>query len=283
MHSLGITLYLLLVACTGAPPTPTATQYLTDAKNNLNASDFAAALKNLDRSIRAGGQQPAGQQASVLRAVLLTALAEGGKQMAEAYGAGLKEPGGQLRFGEFNKMRNDYYGVARVRLMDAMQAVMDQRGKLGDMPLSLEVSFPGFTGAEDPAVTRIKKGYAVVDADRFSAETKADRNALAYILAGLVSASENPSKGRMIFSRGKVDVDPRNYLIELSSNFLRLGGIFDRRALDDLGRLRVVNEVVRDNMDLAMKLLATKPDKDLETRAKKMRAECDKTLKTLGS
>src|SRR5262245_1855941 len=115
LYSLEITMCLFLVACAGPPPTPTATQYLIDARNNLNASDFNAALRNLDRSIRAGSE--AGQQAGVLRAVLLTALAEGGKQMAEAYGAGLKEPGGQLRFGDFNRMRNDYYGIARVRLM----------------------------------------------------------------------------------------------------------------------------------------------------------------------
>jgi hypothetical protein len=32
-----------------------------------------------------------------------------------------------------------------------------------------------------------------------------------------------------------------------------------------------------------MKLLAAKPDKDLEARAKKMESECEKTLKKLGA
>lgn len=279
----GSVICLLLLACTGAPPTPSAQQYFSDAKNNLAASDFDAALKNLDRSIKAAGEQPVGQQASMLRAVLLAALAEGSKQMAEAYGTGAKEPAAQARFGHFVRMRADYYGIARVRLMDAMQAVMDQRRKLDDKPISLEVNFPGFTGAEDPSATRIKKGYAAEDPNRYRAELNLDRNALARILASMAGVGDNPHKGQEIFSRGKVEIDPRVYLVELSSTFLRLGGIFERRALDEPRYLRAVNEVVRDNADLALKLLATKPDKDLESRAKKMRAECEKALKVLGS
>ncbi len=284
LHSLGITVCcLLLLACTGAPPTPSAQQYFIDAKNNLAAADFDTALKNLDRSIKTAGEQPVGQQASVLRAVLLTALAGGSKEMAEAYGTGVKEPEGQAHFGYFNKTRSGYYGISRVRLIDAMQAVMDQRSRLGEKLLPLEVNFPGFVGAEDPAVTKIKKGYAVEDADRYRAELKSDRNALARTLAALVGAGEDPNKGQEIFSKGKVEIDPRVYLIELSNTFLRLGSIFERRALDDPRYLRAVNEVVRDNMDLALKLLAAKPDKDLEARAKKIRADCEKSLKALGS
>ena len=239
-------------------------------------------LKNLDRSIKSAGEQPVGRQAGVLRVVLLTALAEGSKQMAEAYGAGVKEPAAQTRFGHFGRMRADYYGIARVRLMDAMQAVMDQRGKMGDKPIPLEVTFPGFTGAEDTAVAKVKKGYAVEDAERYRAELKADRNALARTLAALVGAGNDPNKGQQMFSRGSIELDPRAYLIELSSAFLQLGGIFERRALDESRYLRAVNEVVRDNMDLALKLIAARPDKDLEARARKMRGECEKTLKTLG-
>jgi hypothetical protein len=270
------------VACTDAPPAPPGAQYFADARKNLTASDFDAALKNLDRAIKASGDQPIGQEAIVLRAVLLTALAESDKQMAEAYSAGLKEPAGRARFGNFNKMRGDYYGGARARLIGALQAVMDQRGKLGDGLLPLEVEFPVFTGAEDPAVTKIKQGYAVEDADRNRAEAMGDRNALARILAALAGVGEDPHKGQEIFSKGKVDIDPRVYLVELSNDSLRLGAIFAPRALDERDHLRAVNEVTRDNLNLALKLLTAKPDKDLEARARKMREDCERTLKILG-
>lgn len=282
LYFLGVAIYLLLLACGGASPTPSAQQYFSDAKTNLAASDFDAALKNLDRSIKSAGEQPVGRQAGVLRIVLLTGLTEGSKQMAEAYAAGLKEPAAQTRIGQFGRMRADYYGIARVRLMDALQAVMDQRGKMGDNPIPLEVTFPGFTGAEDTAVAKIKKGYAVEDAERYRAELKADRNALARLLAVLVGAGNDPNKGQQMFSRGTIEIDPRLYLVELSSACLQLGAIFERRALDEPRYLRAVNEVVRDNMDLALKLLAARPDKGLEARARKIRAECEKTLKTLG-
>lgn len=273
---------LFLAACSGAPPTSPGERDLADARNSLKASDFNAALKDLDGAIKSAGDKPLGQQAAVLRVALVTALADASKQMAEAYGLGAKEPAAQSHYGPFNKMRSDYYGIARSRLMDAMQSVMDQRRKLSGNPMPIEVNFPGFTGGTDATVTRIKSGQWVTDADRFGAELQLDRNALARILSALAGAGQDPDKGQQLFSSGKVDIDPRLYLVELSSSFLQTGGIFGPRALNQPDHIRIVNEVVRGNLEVALKLLATKPDKDLEARAKKMQAECEKTLKKFG-
>jgi hypothetical protein len=280
---LALAISLLLVACSGAPPTPASEQYLADARNSLNTSDFDVALKNLERAVKSAGDEPVGQQAAVLRVTLVTALADAGKQMAEAYGIGAKEPPAQSRLGPFGKMRSDYYGIARSRLMDAMQSLMNQRPKLTNTPLLIQVNFPGSTGATDPTMNKIKNGQWVGDAERFAAELQTDRNALARLLSALAGAGQNISKGQQLFSGGKVDVDPRIYLIELSNSFLQIGAMFEARALNEPDRLRTVNEVVRGNLDLARKLLAARPDKDLEARVKKMQAECEKTLKKLAS
>ncbi len=282
LSSLVIAIPLLLVACSGSPPRSISEQQLADARNSFKASDFNAALNSLDCAIKSAGDEPVGQQAAVLRVALATALADANKQMAEAYGLGAKEPAAQSRFGPFNKTRSEYYSVARSRLMDAMQSMMDQRRKLSANPLPIEVNFPGFTGGTEPTVTRIKSGQWVTDADRIGAELQADRNALARILSALAGAAEDPTKGQQIFSSGKVDIDPRVYLIALSRSFLEIGGLFQPRALNELNHLRTVNEVVRGNLEVALELLAMKPDKDLEARAKKMQAECEYTLKRLG-
>lgn len=281
-HYLVLSIFMFLAACSGAPPTSPGERDLVDARNSLKASDFNAALKDLDGAIKSAGDEPLGQQAVVLRVALVTALADASKQMAEVYGLGAKEPAAQSRYGPFNKMRSDYYGIARSRLMDAMQSVMDRRRKLSANPMPIEVNFPGFTAGRDPTVTRIKSGQWVTDADRLGAELQADRNALARTLSALAGAGQDPDKGQQLFSSGKVDIDPRVYIIELSSSFLRIGGMFEPRALNEPAHLRTVNEVVRGNLEVALKLLATKPDKDLEARAKKMQAECEKTLKKLG-
>jgi hypothetical protein len=202
--------------------------------------------------------------------------------MAEAYAAGSKEPAAQSRYGPFNRMRSDYYGIARTRLLDAMQSVMNQRGKLAN-PMSIEVAFPGFTGTPDPALVKIKGGHWAEDPERYGAEIQLDRNTLARTLSAIAGAGGDPSKGQQVFASGKVEIDPRVYLIELSSSFLKTGGIFETTALNEADHLRIVNQVVRDNLDVALKLLAAKPDKDLEARAKKLQADCDKTLKKLGT
>lgn len=282
LPSLAIAISVSLSACSSPPPRAPGEKDLTDARSSIKASDFNAALKDLDGAIKSAGEDPLGQQAAVLRVALVTALAESGKQMAEAYAVGAREPAAQSHYGPFNKMRADYYGIARSRFMDAMQSVMNQRRKLSGNPLPIEITFPGFTGGTDPTVTKIKSGQWVADADRMGAELLADRNALARILSALAGGGDDPNKGQQIFSSGKVDIDTRVYLIELSSSFLRLGTMFEPRALNETDHLRTVNEVVRGNLETALKLLAAKPDKDLEARAKKMQAECEKTLKKLG-
>jgi hypothetical protein len=274
-----LALCLALAACTSAPPT--SEQYFADAKSNVATLDFESALKNLDRLIKAAGNQPISQQGIVLRTALLAGMADAAKQMAEAYAAGAKQPPAQARHAQFGQMRSDYYGISRVRLINAMEAVMQQRGKLGNQPLRLDMAFPEFTGTENPAVTKVKEGQWVEEAERYRAELESVRNALARALARLAGAGEDVHKGQAAFGKGGVEIDPRVYLIELSGSFTKLSEIFDKNALNDVRYRRIALEVARDNMDLALKLLSAKPDKDLEARAKKIRAECEKGLKKL--
>lgn len=273
---------LLLFACSTEAPKDPAEQSLIDARKNFQTSDFDAALTNLDKAIKSGDDTPLGQQAAVLRIALVTSLADSAKQMAEAYGAGLREPSARSRYGAFSRMKADYYGIARARLMDAAQTLMNQRGKLSVNPISIEVAFPGFTGGTEPAVAKIKHGDWVEDAARVGAEVQLNRNALARTLAAIAGAGSDLGKGQQAFTGGKVDIDPRVYLLALSDSLLQIGGIFEPRALNEDDHDRIMHEVVRGNLEIAQKLLAAKPDKDLEALAKKMRADNDKILKKFG-
>ena len=274
---------LVLLACAGEPPTPTADRYFADVKNNLSSMDYSSALKNLDRLIKTAGDQPLGRQGTVLRAVLLTAMAEGSKQMAEAYAIGVKQPAAQARPAAFSKMRSSYYGMSRVWLMQSMEAAMAQRGSMPEQPQPLDVAFPQFKGSEHPAIARIQEGREVPDTDRYRAELESVQNALAHRLAALTGAGGDVNKAQAQFAKGGMQIESRLYLIEMSDAFLRLSEIFGPRALDDVRYRRTSLEVVRDNLDIALKLLAAKPDKDLENRVKKMKADCEKQLKTLAT
>ena len=273
----------LLFACSSAPPTSIGDRQFGDAKNNLKSSDFRAALDNLNGTIRSTNNDSLRQQALVLHVALVTALADTDEQMAEAYQLGAKQPLAHSQTGAFYKQRSDYNNAARTYLMDAMQSVMDQRSKLNANPVSIELAFPGFTGGTNPALAKIKSGEFVADGERLNAELQLDRNCLAQVLAGLAGAGSDLNKGREMFSAGKVDVDPRVYIIVLSDDFLRFGAMFDMHGVNDPEKFRTVNQVVRGNLDVATKLLAAKPDKDLEVRVKKMQADCDKSLKKLGA
>jgi hypothetical protein len=269
---------ILLLACSSAPPTKDSNPRYTDALNSLKSSDFSGAMTNLDKAVKQAPNEALRQKAVVLRIALTTALAEGNKQMAEAYAIGAKQPAAQAHTGPFYNMRSDYYNAAHSYLMDAMQTAMNQRSKLSGDAMPLEVSFPGFTGT-NPGMTKIKSGQFVSDSERLSAELQEDRNALAVVLSAIGGAGENPDKGQHVFSSSKVDIDPRVFLIELSNRFLQTGAMFESRGVNKPDRLRTVHEVVHGNLDVAEKLLAAKPDKDLEARVKKIQADCDKNLK----
>ena len=274
-----VAISVLLFACTNSPTTSNNSEPIADARTSFKSSDFSAALRNLDKAIKTAPDDATRQQAIELRTALVTALADANKQMAEAYYVGAKQPAAQAHTGPFYEKRSDYYKTAQGYLMDAMQAVMDQRAKLNNNSMVVEVTFPGFTGT-NPGLNKIKAGQLVSDSEGLNAELQADRNAFAVVLSGVAGAGQDPNKGQQVFSSGAVQVDPRVYLIELSSSFLQSGAMFEYRGLNSPDRLRTVNEVVIGNLDVAQKLLDAKPDKDLEARVKKMRADCDKALKT---
>jgi hypothetical protein len=271
--------FLLFSSC-GPPPAPPAQQFFTDAKNNLQAMDYDAALKNLDRLIEAAGEEPLGKQGVILRTALYTAMADATKSMAEAYDEGWRKT--RVDHLQFQKMKLDYYGICRVRLMNAMESVMGQRSKLGE-PMTLDIAFPDYSGTEPVTVAMIRQGQYPQDEERFRAQREVERNALARALARVAGAGDDVAKGKAAFEKGSVQIDPRVYLLELSGAFHKLGDIFDRKALDDPRYRRITLEVVRDNSDIVLKMLESKPDKDLATRAKKLKADCVKELKKLGS
>ncbi|HUN63515.1 MAG TPA: hypothetical protein VMU53_16070 [Candidatus Sulfotelmatobacter sp.] len=276
-------LSILLFACSSAPPTPPSARHFADAKNNLQASDYKAALENLDATIKTTSDDTVRQQASLLRVALLTALADADQQIAEAYHLGAKQPPAQAQTGAFYNERSDYNNAARNYLMDAMQAELDQRGKLGPNPIAIQITYPGFTGGVDPGLAKIKSGILISDNERANTELQMDRNAFATILAALAGVNQDLNKGRELFDAGKVDVDSRVYLVAFSDSFLNIGAMFDTRGINEPDKFRTVNQVVRGNLDIAEKLLAAKPDKELESRVKKMEGDCDKCLKKLGA
>lgn len=166
-------------------------------------------------------------------------------------------------------MRSDYYNTARAFPADGMQAVMDQRSKLGATPLVIELTFPGFQGT-NAAINKIKSGQPVSDNDQLSAERQAIRDVLATVLSAIAGAPDDLNKGQQIYSN-KVEIDPRAYLIDLSNNFYQSEVMFDWRGLNQPDKTRRVNDVVRGNLDIAQKTLTAKPGKDMQARVKKMR------------
>jgi len=281
VFSLLLLVCLLFPACAGEPSKPAALPFAA-AKENLVALDYDAALRNLEKTIKAAPDEPDAKQAALIRVALLVSLADSSKQMAEVYGTGGKQPRAFTLQSQFNRMRNDYFGMSRVRLMNAMELVMKQRDKLGEAAMPLNLAFPEFSGTEHAAMGRVREGVWVPDADRYRAELECTRNALARTMALLVGAGDNVHKGHELFDKGGVQIDPRTYIVELSAAFYKLSGIFGPKALDDARYYRTTLEVIRDNMDVALKLLAAKSDKDLETRSKKLKADCEKELKKLG-
>lgn len=265
---LSVSLCVFLASCSSGPTVPEGDQHFLDAKNNLKSSDFKAALSNLQATIKSTDKPEVKQEAKILRVALVTALAAANKEMGEAYQIGARMPAASGHTGAFYKNRSDYYNTAHAQLMDAMQTVMDQRQLLTDKPLTIEVVFPGFTGT-NPGLNNVKNGQLIGDGERAQAELQADRDALALVLASMAGAKDNLNKGKDIYAAGKVDIDPRQYLLALNDSFLSTGQMFGMRALNEPDHYETVKTVVMGNLEVVKKMLAAKPDKDMSAQVTK--------------
>jgi hypothetical protein len=233
-------------------------------------------LRNLDKVIKESSDESKRQQAIVLRTVLVTALADANKQMAEAYYIGAKTPARQPHSGPLQNA----VGLLQHRalLSDGCHAGGDgSTVQVGRSPLVIEVTFPGFQGT-NAAMNKIKSGQPVSDNDQLSAEQQATRNALATVLSAIARAPDDLNKGQQIYNN-RVEIDPRAYFIELSNSFYQSEAMFDWRGLNQPDKTRLVNDVVRGNLDIAHKVLTAKPDKEMQARVKKMLSDCDKADK----
>jgi len=277
---IAVVVCVFLASCSSGPAVPEGDQHFLDAKNNLKSSDFKAALTNLQATLKSTTNPAVRQEAGLLRVVLVAGLASANKEMGEAYQFGAKQPAAAGHTGAFYKNRSDYYNTAHAQLMDAMQTVMDQRQILSDKSMVIEVVFPGFTGT-NPGLNNVKSGQLIGDSERVQAELQADRDALALVLAGIAGAQDNLNKGKEIYAAGKVEIDPRVYLLALNENFLKTGQMFGFRALNEPDHLTTVNQVVMGNLEVVKKMLAAKPDKDLDAMVKlqmdEMAGKPDKT------
>lgn len=275
-----LTACLWLVACSSGPTKSMAEQQYDYARGNLDRMEYTAALKNIDEMISAGAGGPLEEEGRILSVVLQAAMAEAAKEMGEAYEYGLTQPAGKARYGDFVNMRSSYYGMARVYLLDSLQELMKQRGTLAKEPLKVQIRFPDFTGTAPPALSTVRSGTWVEEGTRFQAEKENIRNAFARTVARLVGAGDDIHKGHATFD-ASAQFDPRVYLVELSAQLLKVSEIFEPRALSDMRYRRTCLEVIRDNMDLAQKLLETTPDKEMEKRVKDIKGECEKLLKKI--
>lgn len=274
-------LCLCWTACSSTPPAPPSDKYFADARTNLETSDFDGAMRNLDRAISAASGKPEAQQAEMIRIALLISMAESDKKVADALETSRYQPIAAPRFGQLSQMRTDHFQLARAHYLNALEAVMKQRAALGDKPIPLNLKFPDFSAAENPVLTKVLKGMAVSREEVVRLDPEFTRNALAMNLAGMVGAEGNVNKGREVFEKGNVEIDPRLYLINVTESFHKLSDLFGPKNLDDTKYLKISLEVVRDNLDAASKMLVAKPDKDLEARIKRCREECTKQLKKL--
>jgi hypothetical protein len=274
---------LLFNACSSEPPKPAATAGTTynDAKNNLKALDYEAARKNLDKTIKMAGTEPLAGDARVALIAMSFAEAHGARLLADAYDIGGRQPAAQAMTSQFRRTRTDYYTHARAHLLMAMEDFVKQRATLSDAALPVSIEFPEFAGNENPAVNRIREGTYVADNDKERAEREAIRNEMARLMARMTGAGDDVHKGHSTFQKGNVQLDPRLYQLAVAQQIIKLSEIYAYRALDDSRGKRTALEVARDTVDNVAKMLAAKPDKDIETQAKKLKADIEKELKKL--
>ncbi len=270
-----------LVAWSGCAPSPkpvTPASQFAEAKEMLRQRTHDRALDSLAKLSKQENEMA--ERARMLSIAVLGGMGESYREMADAYMKGSTVVRTEAEKMRFRKMAMDYYGMARVRSLNYVEQLLPLLRKSDTKPFTVEARFPEASAVENATLNKLQQGIWVGEEERYRAELDMLDLWVAKILCASASVSDL-NQGRALYQKGTVDLDPRGYFVAMAKTMMDASALFTPKALDNSRMRRLFYEKADETLDVSMRLLKMQPDKALETRARRMKQDCQKELKRL--
>lgn len=266
---------LLLAAC-GEPIVPRSPEALYAlAKEQLANANYSPALDTLGRVMRAGPDTEPARRSRLLHLSLLGGLARGYKEMAESYLAGSEHPGAAAYASQMRSMAMDYFGRARGRSLEMVEALDRLLREPPTVPLRLDYARP-VAVAGSATLASVRQGNWVADAERVQAEREKVLEGLAGLMAGLAGEPGKAGTGAPADVR---EFDPAGFYLGAARELLSMSGLYRPQALKDPRLFRLYHQRALAAAERASELARARGDAGRLEESQRLEEVCRQVLK----
>jgi len=262
----------LLTGCSGPiiPRSPEALYAL--AQEQIANANFRPAVDTLARVTRADPRSEPARRARPLRMALLSGMAHGFAHMGEDYLAGYQQAGAAAYASQMRTMAMDYFGRARGRSIELLEALDLMLHEPASEPLRLDLPRPQPPGSSATVSNRVRRGEWVEEAERQRVETDVIRQQFGNFptYSGMAAGAGTP-----------VEIAPAAFYLGVARDILELSKIYRPEALNERRMLRLFTERAATAAQRAAELAREKGDPKLEAESQQVLAQCQEALKKM--
>jgi hypothetical protein len=248
--------------------------YWSAARDQFAAGDFVKTQEHLEKLLDTSN--PFKERAAVWHLVLLAGMADGYRDLAEAYSDG--ENASKKQGMEFHRIVIDMQRSSRQYTIGLAEDAGRFNKEMGSAPqFAMDFTFPNGTATEVATLERVRKGIFPAEADRLSAQRQAVAREMVLTTAVMAGAGKDPAKAIEMFKTQPVQVPRATFLMELAQNLLEESAIFDRKKLNDPDKKKIMLQLASD----CLKSAAEGGDAATQKQAKDVRAKIEKEQKAV--
>lgn len=214
------------------------------AKEQIARVSYHAAVDTLAKVTREAPQSELAQRARVLRVALLGGMARAFKEIGESYLEGQREAGEAPHASQMRSVAMSYFGRARGRSMEMLEAVERLMRDAPAEPLGVDFPLPEVPAGGNPALANVRQGNWIEHQELLEAEREEMVRGLATVVAGLVDTDGDLARARerLRFHGTAFQVDPANLYLGAARELVHLSGIYGPEALRDERMLRLYRQ-----------------------------------------
>jgi len=261
----------LLLNCNGPIVARSPEALYALATEQIANANYSPAVDTLTKVMQAPEQTEWAGRAQVLRIALLAGMARGFKEIAENYLAGHQQAGAAAYAPQMRAIAMDYFGRARGRSIEMVEALDRMMREPGAGPVRVELSLPARSAGEPPApplggaLAKVRQGNWIENPELVQAEKDQVREQLGQALTSIAGADAGSSSAAFYLAVGR--------------EIVNLSGIYRPEALRDARMFRLFYERAATAASRAGELAREAGNRKLEEESQQLLAHCKEALK----
>ena len=279
---------VLLLACSAPEKRPVGwAKVYEDCKDLFGRVDFERASDYAQELALAKPPNDYSQKGQVMGIILLSGLAQGYRDIGEAYGAGIDNLKNSDQEGHYRRLRQDAYQYARTHILHFAEVARkfiksyDSKDDIGMDEVVVECPYPSAElPLSNPHLKKVKNGEWITSENQIQGQKIAIRMQTERSLAGAVGV-EADKVGEALQS-GKATILRVEFNLYLAEELLRGAQIFDANGLDDSRALLVLCDQADASLSQTLEALDGTPNDDLKKRSRDVEKRLKKILSGAG-